>query len=144
MEGKQNVHPDEIQAYRRFDVAHVVVAGLWALETWTDIAAIRHAATFEGLRIEPKETELYVHDVCIPPNVRYVQIYTWIMCEAPTEPIGDSLGDDRPRGKIQIPESDETWYALTWVDLNQLADKAAAAAAVQPAVPSPNAMIQAP
>jgi hypothetical protein len=106
----------------------------YAYETWTDIAAIRHAATYEGLRIEPKETELYVHDVCVPPNVRYVQMYTWITCEAPATLIADSLGDERPKGKIQIPEDDETWYILTLVDLKQLADKTDAPVAIQPSI----------
>jgi hypothetical protein len=100
----------------------------YAYETWTDIAAIRHASTYENLRIEPKETELYVHDVCIPSNVRYVQIYTWITCEAPAELMEDSRGDERPKSKIQIPQDDETWYILTLVDLEKFGDKSEVAA----------------
>ena len=55
-------------------------ANQYAYDKWTDIAKIRHAIEHEELRIEPKETEIFVHDVRVDKGVRFIQLYTWISC----------------------------------------------------------------
>ncbi len=94
-------------------------ANEYASDQWMDIAAIRHAATFEEIRIDPKETETFVHDIRLPPGARYVQIYTWLKCEAYMKPLSDSVGDDRPTGEIELPFKDDSWNTITLIDLQE-------------------------
>ena len=53
----------------------------YAYDAWVTIAALRHAVEYEELRIEPKETEVFVHDVRVPTGTRFIQIHSWMLCE---------------------------------------------------------------
>jgi len=89
----------------------------YSYDLWNDVVAIRHAVTYESIRIEPKETEIFSHDVRLPAGARFVQLYTWLWCEPSSSPLPDSDGTTRPTAEIELPTLDDTWNTLTLVDL---------------------------
>jgi hypothetical protein len=84
---------------------------------WRDIAAIRHASAFERIRIAPRETHGFVHDVRLPEGARFVQIHSWLMRHATRKLPPDPDGDGRPVGAIDSPGAPRVWSATTLVDL---------------------------
>jgi hypothetical protein len=84
---------------------------------WRDIAAIRHASAFERIRIAPKETHSFVHDVRLPDGARFVQIHSWLMRQATRKLPPDLEGEGRPVGAIDSPGAARVWSATTLVDL---------------------------
>jgi hypothetical protein len=90
----------------------------YANEAWSSIAKIRHPMMYEGMRIDPKEVEVFVHDVSIPAGIRYLQLHTWVLCDRIDQ--GDSDGDERPTAAIELPDEDETWSRTTLIDLEPI------------------------
>jgi len=89
-------------------------------EQWNDFAKLRHACMFETIHIDPKESEVFAHDVPLPPDARYVQLYTQIAC-ARTDPMPYYADDaERPTDDFRVPDTDACWYITTLIDLNAL------------------------
>jgi hypothetical protein len=89
----------------------------YSYSRWRDIAAIRHASAFEQIRVAPKETYSFVHDVRLPEGARFVQIYSWLMRQATRKLPPDLEGDGRPVGAIESPGAALVWSTTTLVDL---------------------------
>jgi hypothetical protein len=90
----------------------------YSYERWESIAKIRHPSTYEEIHIDPKEREVFVHDIRVPAGVRFVQIHSWLRCEITDKPLCDTDKPGlRPLGAIEVPREADTWSKTTLIDL---------------------------
>jgi hypothetical protein len=109
--------PGDGMTYVQVPPINALNSAEYVYDVWTDIAKIRHASTYESIRVEPKESEIFSHDVRLPPNIRFVQLYTVLACKPGEQKY--AADDQRPIDEIEIPEDDETWHTITLIDLKE-------------------------
>jgi hypothetical protein len=104
-------------------------AHAFAPDVWVDIEKIRHCLGYEDVYIEPKESEIFTHDIKLPIGVRHLQIATELACARTSEmKVDRALG--RPTEALDLPKDADRWTLTTLIDLNELRAKHA-----KPAVP---------
>lgn len=92
---------------------------VYAVKQWVGLTKIRHCLSYEDVRIEPKESETYTHDIPLPHGSRYLQIHSELACKR-TAAVGSSAKGERPKEDLEIPERDERWTLITFLDLQKL------------------------
>jgi hypothetical protein len=90
----------------------------YATDAWISIAKLRHPIVYEEMHIDPKEVEVFIHDIPLPIGTRYVQVHSWIYCESIDQ--GDSGGGKRPVTEIERPNEHDTWAKTTLIDLDAI------------------------
>lgn len=126
--------PGDGMTYVQTPPAEPINPAEYADDSWFTIAKIRHAVSYEKLRIDPKEAEVFVHDVRLPADARFIQLHTWVACEregwsplasvsspVKSECAAETAIDDRPAKEIELGLQDDSWVVTTLIDLNAAA-----------------------
>jgi hypothetical protein len=96
----------------------VVDQKLYVDRNCKDHLRLRHCCGFEDVTIEPKESEIFPHDVPVPEGCRFVQIRTELACMRRLETKRTSGTSKRPQEDYDITDEKERWTLTTLLDLH--------------------------